>query len=87
MSDDDIQCFPCEYDEYDDANTGRVSCMHCGRSWYLTSEQMAANDRRQREIDQAEENERFHGFDPVAYQRAMIGERPLPPLGDDDLPF
>lgn len=76
----------CEYDEYDDPMTGRVSCIHCGRSWYLTPEQMAAIDARQREVDEAEEEEHFRGFDPVAYQRAMIGD-PTQPIADDESPF
>ena len=84
---EDPECDACEYDEYDDPLTGRVSCIHCGRSWYLTAEQMAANDARQRESDEAEEDERFRGFDPEAYQRAMIGKQPHEPLKDDELPF
>lgn len=76
----------CEYDEYDDPLTGRVSCVHCGRSWYLTAEQLAANDERMREL-LAEEEERFRDFDPAAYRRAMIGPENKPPLGDDELPF
>lgn len=80
---DPEQCDACEYDEFDDWNTGRVRCIHCDRTWYLTLEQIKADNERALAV----EEEQARGFDPAAYRRAMIGDPTTEPLKDDELPF
>ena len=51
MRDDSDNACMCEYDEYDDPMTGRVSCIYCGRKWYPTQNEIDANASWHRDID------------------------------------
>lgn len=90
----------CDCSDYESDFEGRATCYGCGRSWWLTPEQMDAELRWQseydeqmcREIRQQERENRWSWFWEVYWRlRSWFTRKPVPSAhqfeADDDIPF
>lgn len=88
--DDDEGEDGCCHEEYEaDILTGIARCTMCGERWMQTPEERQREQERQAEYDKMcleWEQDQARDFDPAAYRRAMVGDKPQT-FADDEIPF
>lgn len=94
--DDDPDEDCCEHEDYEaDVLTGRAFCYRCGHTWWQTSEELAAESRRQAAYAQwiADQEQPWFRFKDwlrakICGLRHRLQRRSRPTLAiDDDIPF
>jgi hypothetical protein len=78
----------CFHEEYVTDWEGRATCERCGRSWWLTYEEVAAERDRSAAYDRyCRREERLEKWRQVrAWFRSFLPRRKPAPI-DDDIPF
>ncbi len=74
----------CCHEEYEVDSEGRAHCCVCDHVWYQTAEEVAAEQRRQREYDRYIDRQMRRDYWRSWYAW-LFGWRHSPP--DDEIPF
>lgn len=80
----------CWHEEYDADWEGRATCGRCGHTWWLTSEEIAADRAHSEAYDQmCRREERRERWRQVRdWFRSFLPRRKRqPPILDDEIPF
>lgn len=87
---DDAPEEECSHEEYEANWEGRAICDRCGHSWWMTSEQIAADRAHSAAYDAycRAENRRERWRQVRAWFRSLLPKRRTQPaLIDDEIPF